>query len=108
MPTEGIPMSWFTALYMFFHNLHPFLTGAAAALNFVGALLFLRFYRKSSERLFLFFAAAFFIMALNRLAFVIYSPGNAEPVPLYFIRLTAFLLILFAILDKNRAPRAPR
>jgi len=101
-------MDWFTNLYVFLKGLHPFLTGATFILNVVAAFLFVRFYRKSRERLFLFFAAAFAIMSLNRLAFGIFNAVEKDSTVLYVMRLAAFLLIFFAILDKNRTPRAPR
>jgi hypothetical protein len=69
----------------------------------VAALFFRRFYRASGDRLFLFFAAGFALLAVQRLSLA----GSALlPLPLttyYLLRLAAFVVILIGILDKNRA-----
>ncbi len=54
---------------------------------------------------------SFFAMALNRLILAMLSASSPGGVRgswhdrMYWVRLVAFLLILLAILDKNRAPR---
>lgn len=66
------------------------------------ALFFLRFWKKSGDRFFLLFAVAFGVLALERLLLVTVNPAS-ESVPfIYLARLTAYLLIIFAIVDKNR------
>jgi hypothetical protein len=96
-------MSLTDSLYTPLVHFHPFLMGTTCALSAVAAVLFLRFYRKTADRLFLFFSAAFALMALNRIAFrFINSPNESQP-RLYLVRLLAFALILFAIIDKNRS-----
>jgi hypothetical protein len=67
----------------------------------VAGLFFLRFWRESGDRLFLFFALAFFVLAVNRVAFVVFAPNDAFGDYPYWIRLLAFAMILLAILDKN-------
>jgi hypothetical protein len=69
----------------------------------VAALYFGRFYRQSGDRLFLFFAAGFALLALQRLSL---ASAAMLPLPLityYLLRLAAFVVILCGILDKNRA-----
>lgn len=69
----------------------------------VAALFFGRFYRQSRDRLFLFFAAGFALLAVQRLSL---SVAAMLPMPLityYMLRLAAFIVILIGILDKNRA-----
>lgn len=69
----------------------------------VAALYFGRFYRVSRDRLFLFFAAGFALLALQRLGL---AAAALLPMPLlthYLLRLAAFVVILVGILDKNRA-----
>ena len=61
---------------------------------------FIRFWRKTRDRLFVFFAAAFLPLGVERLAILITSAELHSYC--YLIRLAAFLLIIFAILDKNR------
>jgi len=88
-------------------NLHYFSMGATCVLLLVAALYFLRFYRKSGDRLFVFFSAAFAILGVNRFFFLIIDAPDEARTVLYVVRLLAFLLILYAIIDKNRAPRTP-
>lgn len=79
-----------------------FLSGLVVALCLVAAVIFLRFWRQSHDRLFGFFSGAFFLLALNYLMLT-FNPRDSEIRPyLYLVRLAAFLLIIFAILDKNR------
>lgn len=77
------------------------LLGAVAMACFVACLFFLSFWRKTKDRFFLFFSLSFFIEAIGR---VILGSGHytdeTEPL-IYLVRVIAFLLILFAIVDKN-------
>lgn len=87
--------------------LEPFLLGIIFTMNFIAAVYFLKFWRKTHERLFLAFGAAFLIEGFNRLGFLfLEDPSEGSPA-IYTIRLMAFLLVLVAILSKNR-PAAPR
>jgi uncharacterized membrane protein len=86
--------------------MNEFLSGMAAALCLVAGLFFLRFWRKTHDRFFAFFAASFWLMAVHRLVNVVLRDTNEHLVAVYSIRLVAFVLILVAIVDKNRA--APR
>jgi hypothetical protein len=81
-------------------------TGAIAMGYGVAGLFFFRFWRKSRDRLFALFALAFFILAVNRVGSVVLGIKAGEVDAVYWIRLTAFALILVAIVDKNR-PRKP-
>ena len=74
----------------------------------VAALFFLRFWRDSRDRLFASFAAAFVLLALQRLLLALELSLMEDAVWSYVIRLLAFLLILFAIVDKNRGSARPR
>jgi len=86
--------------------MNEFLSGMAAALCLVAGLFFLRFWRKTRDRFFAFFAASFWLMALHRMVNLYMRDNNENLVGVYSIRLLAFVLILVAIIDKNRA--APR
>ena len=70
----------------------------------VCALFFLRFWRQTHDRLFLVFALAFGLLGLQRLALALTEPLDEWRTGLYVVRLLAFLLILGAIVDKNRRP----
>jgi hypothetical protein len=77
------------------------IAGAICMGSLLIALFFLRFWRDSRDRFFLYFAASFFIEGLHRLYSALHD-GGAEDSPLhYLIRLLAYGLILWAILEKN-------
>lgn len=79
-----------------------FLHGGTSMGCIVAALYFYRFYRDTSDRLFVLFALAFAVLAVNRAALALSHP-TAESTPYFYIaRLAAFLLIAFAVVDKNR------
>jgi peptidoglycan/LPS O-acetylase OafA/YrhL len=71
----------------------------------VAGLFFLRFWRETRDRLFGIFAGAFWLLALQRTLLALSQNPDNEQVWLYGIRLLAFVLILYAIVDKNRAGR---
>lgn len=85
------------------------ISGAIAMGYGVAGLFFLRFWRETGDRLFLIFSGAFWILGLQRLALIFTREMIEDHTGLYLIRLFAFLLILGAIVDKNRsAPQPPR
>jgi hypothetical protein len=66
-------------------------------------LFFLRFWRDTRDRLFAIFAAAFWLLCLQRILLVLGPPGENESRSyLYLVRLAAYVLILISVLDKNR------
>jgi hypothetical protein len=82
-----------------------FLLGAIAMGSAVAALMFLRFWRQSRDRLFLYFAASFMLEALNRALFT-YNGARSEEATLYYVvRLVSYGLILWAIVEKNLVRR---
>ena len=79
-----------------------FLSGLIVALAATASLLFLRLWRQARDRLFVFFAGSFALLGLNYLLLT-FNERESEIRPyLYLLRLTAFILIIVAILDKNR------
>jgi len=82
-----------------------FLIGIIAAASLTIGVLFLKFWRRTRDPLFLAFGAAFIIEAANRLALLFMdSPSEANPL-YYLVRLLSFLLILVGILRKNLGRR---
>ncbi len=71
----------------------------------VAGLFFLRFWHETRDRLFAIFAGAFWLLALQRLLLALLQNPDREQLWLYGIRLLAFVLILTAIVDKNRGGR---
>lgn len=82
------------------HN--QFLNGSIMMGFLVAGLFFLRFHRRTHERLFVMFAAAFFVLACERLVLASVEPTAEGRFYVYLIRLAAYLLIIAAIVDKNR------
>ena len=86
--------------------MNDFLSGMTSALCLVAGLFFLRFWRKTHDRFFAFFSASFFLMALQRMVMLLLKNMESEHrIGPYLIRLLSFVLILVAIVDKNRPPR---
>lgn len=69
----------------------------------IAGLFFMRFWHETRDRLFGIFAAAFWLLALQRFLLVLLEHTPRDDVWLYALRLLAFVLILAAIIDKNRA-----
>jgi hypothetical protein len=81
-----------------------FIGGILVMGYFVAGLFFLRYWKETQDRLFAFFALAFWVLAVQRFALVLANQPHEELTYLYMIRLLGFSLILVAIIDKNRAP----
>jgi hypothetical protein len=80
-----------------------FLQAVSAMGAWVAGLIFFRFFRESHDRLFAFFGGAFWLLALSSALLAIFSPTDETRPYIYSLRLVAFALIIFAIIDKNRA-----
>lgn len=79
-----------------------FILGVIVTSSLVAGAFFLKFWRKTRDLLFLGFAAAFVIEGINRLAFLsLDEPNEGTPI-VYSVRLFSYLLILAAIIHKNR------
>ncbi len=79
-----------------------FMQGALMMGNAVVALFFLRLWRKTRDRLLAIFSIAFWLMMLLRLVNVIVDVPSEHVHYLYMLRLLAYALIIYAIIDKNR------
>ncbi|WP_129781946.1 DUF5985 family protein [Peristeroidobacter soli] len=80
-----------------------FLLGIIVTGSATAAAFFLRFWRQTRDTLFLAFAIAFLVEAGNRTAFLwLDNPHEGTPA-VYLVRLVSYLLILTAIVMKNRA-----
>jgi hypothetical protein len=85
---------------MNFSLIKSLMAGATMLAAWTIAFFFWRFWQKTRDRLFVFFALAFLLLGIERLGFGL-APGRAESY-FYLFRLCAFLLILYAIIDKNK------
>jgi hypothetical protein len=81
-------------------ELNAFLNGIIVLGHGSAGLFFLRFWRKTRDRLFLMFAIAFWLLGIIRIAMAVLGL-DGEDHYLYWFRLAAYLLILIAIVDKN-------
>jgi uncharacterized membrane protein YoaK (UPF0700 family) len=84
---------------------NAFISGALMMGLAVAGCFFLRFYRDTGDRLFLFFAIAFLVLAASRVALACAAAPDEVRPSFYLLRLLAFAMILVAIVDKNRAER---
>jgi peptidoglycan/LPS O-acetylase OafA/YrhL len=85
--------------------LKAMINGALVMACLACALFFLRFWRASRDRLFAFFGLAFTTMACNWAVLTLVEVDDERRHYIYLIRLVSFLIILYAIWDKNRAGR---
>lgn len=79
-----------------------FLSGAVVMGFAVACLLFLTYWRRTKQSLFLTFAASFFLLAVNYAWLAITEIPAEERSPLFLLRLLAFTLIIVAIFQSNR------
>ncbi len=79
-----------------------FLAGATCMSLLVIALFFLRFWKRTRDRLFLYFSAAFGFLMIERIIRSSLTVDTEWAPYVYSVRLAAFVLILVAIVDKNR------
>jgi hypothetical protein len=83
-------------------QLNDLMAGAISFGQLAAGLFFWKFFRKTKDRLFAIFAAAFWLMGVNRAALALLAADETRTY-FYIVRLLVFLLILIAVLDKNRA-----
>jgi hypothetical protein len=81
--------------------MHEFTLGALTMASAAIGFFFLRFWRQSRDRLFLVFATAFFVLAVDW-----GLRGTCEPTLetrhyFFLVRLIAFVLLVAGIIDKN-------
>jgi hypothetical protein len=79
-----------------------FLLGIIVLASAVASAYFFKFWRQTRDVLFLGFAAAFAIEAVNRTCFLFVASPETGSVALYTVRFASYLLILAAIAFKNR------
>jgi uncharacterized membrane protein HdeD (DUF308 family) len=84
-----------------------FVSGATMTAALVVALVFFRHWRQTRDRLFLGFALGFLVFGVSRLILAFLEEDDEGRVFVYGLRLLAFLLILAAIIDKNRSGLPP-
>jgi peptidoglycan/LPS O-acetylase OafA/YrhL len=78
-----------------------FLSGAVTMGFLVAAGFFARFWRDTGDRLFVAFAIAFALLALNQALAQWLGAADERVAYTYLLRVLGFILILAAIVDKN-------
>ena len=81
--------------------MNQLLIGAIAMACFTTGLFFLRFWITTRDRFFMFFGISFFIEACGRFMLGLSQHPNEQQPLIYVIRLISFLVIIYAIYDKN-------
>jgi hypothetical protein len=84
-----------------------FLNGVAAGASLIAGTLFLRFRRDTGDRLFLWFALAFWALGVHWMAISLLDPVEEARHLFYLLRLGGFVLILAGIYEKNRQLKPP-
>jgi hypothetical protein len=83
-------------------NLAEFLLGAIIVSDCVAALFFVRYWRVTKDRFFVYFAWAFGLDIVSRLTLAGHLVGSEFEPLVYVVRLLSYLVIAGAIVDKNR------
>ena len=88
-------------------SIYPFALGSVSTAAAAVGVFFYRFWRRTRDRFFILFAVAFWLLA-STWAGIAFIPRDEGFYAVYVVRLCAFLCIIIAILDKNRAARGAR
>lgn len=80
-----------------------FVNGASAMASIIAGVVFLTYWRDSRDRLFVFFAVAFWVLALQWILVATIDPVDEHRHLFYLLRLVAFTLIGIGVVDKNRS-----
>jgi hypothetical protein len=85
-----------------------FFNGVSAAASIVAAVVFLRFWRETEDRLFACLALGFALLAANWAALsLLVVPAETRHL-VYVVRLGAFVVLLGGIVDKHLSESADR
>ena len=82
--------------------LQQFLPGAISMGFMIAGLMFLKFWRRTHELLFLAFSGAFWLLGIQQAWLALTNIPVEERSPLYVVRLAAFSLIIAAFWLSNR------
>ena len=85
--------------------LKVFLWGALAMASLVAGICFLRLWRESRDRLFVFFTVSFWLLCANWTGLAVFPWAQEERHHVYVVRLLAFVVLAAGIVDKNKRTR---
>lgn len=83
-------------------DLSTMMLGGIVMASFVAAVQFAKFWRLTRDRFFIWFALAFLIFSVSYTIRTVTQDTLEHTYYVYLPRVAGFLLILFAIIDKNR------
>ncbi|MEO7276958.1 MAG: DUF5985 family protein [Sphingomicrobium sp.] len=83
-------------------TLYDFLSGAVAFGFLTCSLIFLGYWKRTRDELFVIFSLSFALMGIGQALLALANIPTEQRASVYLIRLSAFLLILVAIYRKNR------
>lgn len=89
-------------------NAVVFLSGIAVATFMASGVFFYKFYKISRDNFYLLFCLACWLLGIERVLILIFVgpiTSNETTPWVYIIRLVAFLMIFFAIYNKNKSQR---
>ena len=78
------------------------LNAVAATSSILVGVIFLRFWREALDRLFVCFALAFWLFAINYLLLALLDTTDETRAYVFLPRLAGFVVILIAVIDRNR------
>jgi membrane-associated PAP2 superfamily phosphatase len=84
-------------------TLPAFLSGAVSFGFFLISLFFLRFLRETRDPLFVAFSVSFLLLGIGQIILGLGGMPDEQRSLVYLVRFTAFLLIIRAVVAKNRA-----
>jgi hypothetical protein len=80
---------------------YSYISGLITMAYILAGIFFLRFWRRTDDGLFVNFALAFWLLALNQAIVSLAGIVREEQSWIYLLRLLAFLLIIVGIVRKN-------
>jgi len=83
-------------------SLAEFLLGGIIVSDCVAALFFVRYWKVTKDRFFVYFAWAFGLDVVSRVILAGHLVGSEFEPLVYVVRLLSYLMIAGAIIDKNR------
>ena len=86
---------------MTYPMLNMFLSGALMLAFGAIGWFFFEYFRRTRDRLFLFFAIAFVLLACERVVLVSITPTSEINYLVYIVRLSAFVSLAYGIWDRN-------
>ena len=85
--------------------MNQFMWGALAALSFVAAAFFWKFFGRTRDGLFRALSAGFALLTIHWAALGLLNPGDETGHYVYILRFLAFIVMIAGVVAKNRSPR---